>query len=234
MGHALDRASGTRCLLVFLVVTAGAGGLTAGLLPDVLGLGRAIRSGTVAGSPFDRVLVQVCEAAVVGCTLWLWLATAVVAGGAASGRRTGHPRVPRAMSRMVLAACGVALVGGLGAPAHAGDGSGRSRLDGLPLPDRATTTTQVSRVFARAASHHERAEPPGRRPPGVVVVRPGDTLWAIARAGLPPSRGDDEVAARVAKIHQANRTVIGPDPDLIRPGQRLRMPPATTLREEHR
>lgn len=234
MGQAADRASGTRCLLVLLVVTAGAVCLTAGLLPDVLALGRAIRSGAVAGTPFDHVLVQVCEAAVVGCTLWLWLATAVVACGAASGWRPRHPRVPRAVSRMVLAACGVALVGGFGAPAHAGDGSGKSPLDGLPLPERATTTTHVSRVFARAASHHERAEPPGRRPPALVVVRPGDTLWALARAGLPPSRGDDEVAARVHEIHQANRTVIGPDPDLIRPGQRLRMPPATTMREEHR
>ena len=229
MNQATGRASSTRCLLVLLTVTAATVALVGPVLPDVVDLGRAVRSGAVAGEPFDVVLVQICEVAVAGCAAWLWLATAVVAADAVHGRGTRPRGVPRAWRRLVLAACGVALAGGLGAPAHAGDGSGSSRVEGLPLPDRATTTTHVSRVFARAASHQD---PAGSRQAAVVVVRPGDTLWNLARTGLPAGATDAAVAARIHQIHRANRAVIGPDPDLIRPHQRLRMP--ATTREETR
>ena len=180
------------------------------------------------------MLVDVCEVALTGCTVWLWLATAVVAGDAARGRASGHRGVPDAVRRVVLTACGVALVGALGAPAHAGDEVGSSPVEGLPLPDRATTTTHVSQVFARAASRQDRAATPSWRQSAVVVVQPGDTLWAIARADLPAHADDGTVALRVREIHQTNRAVIGTDPDLIRPDQRLRMPRPTMIREENR
>lgn len=233
MGQFSGEASFARCLLVLLTATAGVFALVASLLPDVAALAAAIRSGAVAGEPFDEVLVQGCEAALAGCAAWLWLATAVVAHEAARGRKSGVRGVPEAVRRVVLAACGVALVSALGSPAHAGDGAGTSRLEGLPLPDRATTATYVSRVFARAASHQDRSGTPAR-PQQAVVVRPGDTLWAIARADLQADADDGAVAARVREIHQTNRAVIGTDPDLIRPNQRLRMPRPTTIREEHR
>ena len=233
MGQFSGRASFARCLLVLLTATAGLIALVARLLPDVVALAMAIRSGAVAGEPFDEVLVRGCEVALVGCAAWLWLATAVVAHDAARGRESRQRGVPDAVRRAVLAACGVALVGALGSPAHADDGAGTSPLDGLPLPDRATTTTYVSQVFARAASHQDRPGTPSRPQPAV-VVRPGDTLWAIARADLPVDADDGAVAARVREIHQTNRAVIGTDPDLIRPDQRLRMPRPTTIREEHR
>ena len=235
MEHFSGRASFVRCLLVLLTVTAGVAALVTGLLPDVLALLSAIRSGAVAGEPFDEVLVRGCEVAVAGCAVWLWLATVVVTRDAARGRMPGHCGVPRAWRRLVLTACGVALVGALGAPAHADDGARSSPVEGLPLPDRATTTTYVSQVFAaQTASHQNRPATPSRQRPAVVVVRPGDTLWAIARAELPADADGGAVAARVREIHQANRAVIGTDPDLIRPDQRLRMPRPQTIREEHR
>lgn len=233
MGQISGRASFPRCLLVLLTATAGVVALLARLLPEVLALVTAIRSGAVAGERFDEVLVHGCEVALAGCAVWLWLATVVVTRDAARGRRSGPRGVPRAWRRLVLAACGVALVGALGAPAHAGDGAGASPVEGLPLPDRATTTTYVSQVFAQAASHHD---PPTRlrQQPAFVVVQPGDTLWAIARADLPADADAGAVATRVRDIHQANRAVIGTDPDLIRPDQRLRMPRPQTIREEQR
>ncbi|MGH3336504.1 MAG: LysM peptidoglycan-binding domain-containing protein [Nocardioides sp.] len=234
MSQATGRASFARCLLVLLTATAAVVALAAKLLPDVLALGAAIRSGAVAGEPFDEVLVRGCEVALAGCAAWLWLATVVVTRDAAHGRTPWPRGVPRAWRRLVLAACGVALVGALGAPAHAGDLAGTSPVEGLPLPDRATTTTYVSQVFARASSRQERSGTPSRRQPDVVVVRTGDTLWTIARAGLPADADDGAVAVRVREIHQANLAVIGTDPDLIRPDQRLRMPQSTTIREEHR
>lgn len=57
-----------------------------------------------------------------------------------------------------------------------------------------------------------------------VVVRPGDSLWAIAAAHLPPSAGAARVARTWPRWWAANRGAIGADPDLIHPGLRLRPP----------
>jgi hypothetical protein len=60
------------------------------------------------------------------------------------------------------------------------------------------------------------------------VVRPGDSLWSLAAAELGPTAGDAAVATRWPQWYAANRAVIGPDPDLILPGQVLRIPSPTT------
>jgi nucleoid-associated protein YgaU len=72
--------------------------------------------------------------------------------------------------------------------------------------------------------------PPSRRRPGALpetamTVRPGDTLWDIAARHLGPAATDQEIAHTWPRWFAANRAVIGPDPDRLRPGQRL-TPPA--------
>jgi len=57
-----------------------------------------------------------------------------------------------------------------------------------------------------------------------VVVRAGDTLWALAERALPAGADNGAVTARWHRIYRLNRDLIGPDPDLIQPGQRLRLP----------
>ncbi len=68
-------------------------------------------------------------------------------------------------------------------------------------------------------------------------MHPGDSLWAIVSArergdvppGIAPPAG--LVAHLVGQVHHDNRSVIGPDPDHIEPGQRLQVPwptPETT------
>ncbi|MDQ1697214.1 MAG: hypothetical protein QOJ03_2567 [Frankiaceae bacterium] len=62
-----------------------------------------------------------------------------------------------------------------------------------------------------------------------VVVHRGDSLWAIAeralcRRSLPCAVTDEAVAAAWPDWWATNRHVIGSDPDLIRPGQRLASP----------
>lgn len=57
-----------------------------------------------------------------------------------------------------------------------------------------------------------------------VVVRSGDTLWSIAARHLGPDAAPEDIAAEWPRWHAANEDVIGPDPDLIRPGQEL-VPP---------
>ena len=58
------------------------------------------------------------------------------------------------------------------------------------------------------------------------VVRPGDTLWAIASHQLGPHQTAAAVAAQWPRWYAANREVIGDDPNLIRPGELLHAPPA--------
>jgi hypothetical protein len=61
-----------------------------------------------------------------------------------------------------------------------------------------------------------------------VVVR-GDCLWDIAAARLSEGSGRSPSPAEIAEASRswwaANADVVGPDPDLLRPGQVLRPPP---------
>lgn len=73
------------------------------------------------------------------------------------------------------------------------------------------------------------ASPAGPAAPGAPhVVRPGDTLWGVARAGLEAAGRRAEpadVALAWPLWYAANADAVGPDPDLIRPGQVLVPPP---------
>lgn len=201
-----------RCLLVWAATTVGVALVVAWCAPD-------LPSAALADAGFERVLVALCAAALVACAAWWWLVTTVVvleAWRAAPARSL--PVVPRAARRWVLAACGVALVGAGAVPASATPGRVheddhprvRAVIAGLPLPERPL-----------GGLHVRPAEQPGR----VVVVAPGDTLWGLAAAALGPGATDAEVTAEWHRIHGLNRAVVGADPDLIRPGQRLVLPP---------
>jgi resuscitation-promoting factor RpfA len=93
-------------------------------------------------------------------------------------------------------------------------------LPGLPAPTPPPADVQL--VSAVPAS--------GRVADADVVVRRGDTLWAIAARHLPGEASTEQIARSWPRWYAANRQVIGPDPDLIRPGQVLR-PPAAIERE---
>jgi nucleoid-associated protein YgaU len=182
-----------RCIAVWLAVSAATAALGVVLVPVAL---------SPAGR-FDEVLVRTCAAAGSVAAGWLWVVTTAVVVEA----RHGRPRlpVPAAVRRLLLAACGAALVAGLAGPTGAATPRGdrpqtavavvADALAGLPLPDR----------------------PHGGVVPRV-TVRPGDTLWDLAEEQL--GQGD-----RWPEIYELNRAVVGADPDLIQPAQRLRLPP---------
>lgn len=98
-----------------------------------------------------------------------------------------------------------------------GDGAGhRSGASGSEAaPERSSLVNRGMRTGAE------------REP--LVIVEPGDTLWAIAadrlttgQVGADPS--DAEIAAAVTRWHRANREALGTNPDLIHPGTVLRRP----------
>ena len=149
----------------------------------------------------DEALVRLCLGALALVAGWAWLQA--MAGVADAWRGTPN-HVHRGVRRLALAACGLALASALTAPAHADtDGPRSDPLSGLPLPER-----------AEGPAHHRHHQ---------VVVRPGDTLWALAEHDLPAPATDRQVSVRWHAVYRRNRGVIGPDPDLILPGQVLKL-----------
>ena len=201
------------------------------LVPDLLAAREVATVGALHDQPFDQVLVWVSETALLGAAAWLWLVTGLLARDAARGRSPVRRGVPGPVRRLVLVACGTALAGGLAAPSYAapvveaGDRArpGTAVIEGLPLPDRATATMHLGFLVARRSATLGRPGP-ADSPPRTVVVRAGDTLWGLADATLPPRAPASAVNERWHRIYRANRGVIGADPDLIQPEQRLRLP----------
>jgi hypothetical protein len=78
--------------------------------------------------------------------------------------------------------------------------------------------------------------PPVRTPPptpsaepsspttGIYQVRRRDCLWTIAARSLGPEATPAAIEAAWHRWYQANREVIGADPNLLLPGQRLALP----------
>ncbi|HWB65202.1 MAG TPA: LysM domain-containing protein [Mycobacteriales bacterium] len=142
-----------------------------------------------------------------------------------------------------LAAAGLAQL--LGAPGWLvqclarGLPGGLRRLAGLAVAVGATgavlanpaSATTVAGPAGHAAGEAPPLDWPHSTPSHAapVVVRPGDTLWGIAASRLGGHPSDANIAAAWPRWWHANRQVIGPDPNLIHPGQRLR-PPAPTRR----
>jgi nucleoid-associated protein YgaU len=111
-------------------------------------------------------------------------------------------------------------------------------LPAAPVPDRPAATVPTGWTPDRPVRTHRRAarreaaarlvtgpSRAERRVADEVVVRRGDTLWDIAARQLGPDASAADVAAEWPRWHRANREVIGSDPDLLLPGQRL-VPPA--------
>jgi hypothetical protein len=160
-----------------------------------------------AGSAYDDLLLAVAGWVLLGCGAWaLAILVAAVVETTSSGRlrATAWVGCPPSLRRLLLTGLGVALVGAgpVQAPASAVE------QPPLPVPARPVGTAQA-------------------HPETDLVVRTGDTLWQLASNRLRTSASPRDVATLVEDLHRHNRKVIGPDPDLIRPGQRLAVPMRT-------
>lgn len=145
-----------------------------------------------------------------------WLALLLLAGlvEAASGGRVrglAHVGCPAGWRPVLLAVLGGALAAVGATPAHAtpthADGPSSSSGDWLAVPARPVDAGAV------------RAAP--------LVVRAGDSLWSLARDRLGPDASDADLLRLTRSTYAANRGAIGPDPDVIHPGLRLRVPDPT-------
>lgn len=152
--------------------------------------------------------------------------------------------VPIGVSRLMAGVLGVSLAFGpvtatTAAPAgstataladrDSGDQSGVSPNQLRGSVSSPGVSAVVPKMNTPAGPHRAAPPPRGAGRPDTVVVRPGDTLWGIAAAHLGKRPRVAAIAAEWPRWWAANRVVIGPDPDLIRPGQRLRTPSAADL-----
>lgn len=170
----------------------------------------------VIGTDFPRALLGLVSLVQLAIGVWV----VVVVGLAQLVGSTAILRAvaPRLLRDMLFAGAVGALAvapaqadrGGASPRDHAAVGVTSHELAGLPYPDRPSSATPPAAVR--------------RRHTGVVIVRPGDTLWAISRRSLPAGASDAEIARSCAAWYAANRTVIGDDPDLIIPEQHLHPP----------
>jgi hypothetical protein len=83
----------------------------------------------------------------------------------------------------------------------------------------------VAPAIAQAQEQEARSAKREASAPASVVVRPGDSLWSISEERLGPGATLQQIAGEVERIYTLNRDQIGPDPNLIFPGQRFSLPP---------
>lgn len=90
--------------------------------------------------------------------------------------------------------------------------------DALPSIDRPMGQDPVNRPPTRDADKDQEEQAQTH------VVKRGDTLWDIAKDHLPEGASAAEINAEWQRWYEANKDVIGDDPDLILPGQIFQAP----------
>ncbi len=197
-------------------------------------------TGVVAGAALAVLLVLA-----LGVLLELLSRVPGAVGGAAT--RVGAVVTPRVVRRVVGVALGAVVAAGATAgvaaatpaavalapapppdpsfaplpdPGWAPPGASPTARDTGWVPSAPVVRTQPD---VRVLSPAPRVGTTGDAPLEVVVRR-GDSLWSIAARHLGPDASDAEIARAWPAWFEANRDVVGDDPDLLRPGQLLRVP----------
>lgn len=227
-----------RRLVATAAVMGGIAVVLAALTPAFPAMTHAVAAGqrTVDLQGPDALVAS--AVGLLAWAVWLWGALGLVltaasavpgaVGGAA--RALLHVALPAGARRSAALLLGVGL--GMSAPLAGAllpalTPSASAAATAQDVPDWPTQSAQPLPDWPAPAP--AAGARPGTTTASVerVVVR-GDCLWAIAadslagQLGRPPD--DAEIAAAVDAWWQANAEVIGPDPDVLLPGQVLRVP----------
>jgi nucleoid-associated protein YgaU len=99
---------------------------------------------------------------------------------------------------------------------------------GLVAAPKAPASADPVPPLVRLADRDVDATPAAPPAASTHEVRRGDSLWCIAATTLARRTGERPTSGEIVRfwptIHQANRDIIGDDPNLILPGQRLTIP----------
>lgn len=197
----------------------------------------------------DAALLDLLATSAWAALAWLALTVGLTALGAAPGRigslasasvrRVSPALLRRAAESMLCLGLVAGAVGGTAAaaaatstahaaPATEGDPSDRDLPPAgtdWPVASAAEPAPEPRPVPPREPGTGLLAPPPrDAGQPEVIVVRRGDSLWRLVESHLGPAASPAAVAATWPRWYEANRSVIGDDPDLLLPGQQLRPP----------
>lgn len=165
---------------------------------------------------FGAALVAVAVAVAVHVALSMWVVLSLGLLAIAQRCRAARGLADRVAPVVLRGALVTGVAGALAMPmsAHASTtpdsgAAGEPSVHGLQLPDRPSGSLGT--------------EPsgPGQVP---VTVESGDSLWSIVAKTLPDSASASDVANGCNRWHEANRDVIGTDPDLLFPAMVLHAP----------
>lgn len=197
--------------ILFLI----AGSLLMWRAPHVSGRLTALHSQHI-----DTVLSAAAELAlIVVCAYALFV---IVGSWRARHSRHWAALMRRSAPTLLRACMTVSIAGGIGvthigfstigtAPASAMDSP--QDVHGVPYPDRPLLDTDDTPPQPDAPDQKQ------------VTVRPGDSLWAIAAGHLGRGASHTDIEHAWRSWWHTNRSTIGADPHLIRPGQTLHSPP---------
>ena len=222
------RALATTCLVL------GDLAVLLGLRPDAGALAGELAAlhAWVAAAGTDAAALTLAGAALWCLALWLGVGLLAAASAALPGnvgrlaRSSSRVLLPGAIHRLLA---GTAGLGVLLAPVAVAAAAPVPSSGGSP-PATATSVPAIpapSWPLDPPQAHPPRAHPLRAHPPSrgaTLVMRPGDCLWRIAADHLGERATPARIAATWPRWYTANRTVIGPDARLIRPGQILHLP----------
>ena len=211
--------------------------------------GRAARRRSAWGScPWPPLVAGGCAAALAACWAWLAACAVVVARRRPAGRAAHRRTAPPPGARPALRPDGPAL----SAPgSHArprrprrrgGHRAGIRRRRRRAARRRPSVPSAAAhRASAASACPRARRPRPGRHPTRTArrgaarrTVRPGDSLWSIARAAPAGGRAGRRRGGRAGDRSPPPTRTGSADPDLIFPGTVLRVPPLDgTRRSTH-
>lgn len=214
--------------------------LLAALTPPLAALATTLaapqRTADTAGA--DALVLAV--AGVLAWVVWAWgcLGLALTAASALPGllgsgaRLATHVLLPAGARRSAAVLLGIGLgvaapVAGAAMPLMATPAVAASPA---AVPDWPAPDAPAAAPVSSGAVVPDWPDPTGVAAPGAHVVVRGDCLWHIAQAHLLERSGtsptDPDIAREVHAWWTTNADVIGPDPDLLLPGQVLRAPDA--------
>jgi len=163
-------------------------------------------------------------ASVAGTSLALWTILSIPL----AARRLGSVRIPTGPVAGLLAGSLLLVASLRDRPAHAETPPPIIRLGGIswgPAPD--AESRPVGDLGAGDSSGSVRIADTRLTGEQEYVVVAGDSLWEIARRHLAAAVGSSPNSAEVDRfwreIYAANRELVGDDPNVIFPGQRLRL-----------
>jgi len=212
-----------------------------------------VRAALAASRTLDDLVLAAAGVALVAVLVWLAAAVAAAALDVLSassaprgraGRRARRPLAdslsPALVRRLVAVALGAALGSGAVAagaaprvpdagwaavaPAVAGSHVAAPVAPPVVAPSTAPAAAPDPAWRAVTPVH---AAGPALRPTATGgaerVVHRGDSLWSIAAARLGPDARPGAVLREVHRLHALNADVVGADPDVLLPGQVLRV-----------